>query len=202
MYNGSAVGHIETQIQRKNNSYNIYSTTKAEGIASILMGGNLVQKCHFDAQKNMISSKTFTSEKQGKNSYTNTIDYDWKKLKINFNKGQQALDMPNGYIVDNCNFQFAAAFSKQNLLKKDSIYVIDGKKKRIRGYRFLSSNKERINTPLGEFDTTKIVLHRELDKKKQLTFWLADDRPYYPIKFMDSRKGSDRVMLLQKVKTS
>jgi len=202
VYNGASVGHINTQIESKGNSYSIYSKTSAEGIASILMGGDLIQKCKFDTLNDAIRPTHFVTEKLGKKSYTNTVTYDWKNRKINFNNGENSSDMPKGYILDNCNFHFATAFGKDKHLKKTSIYVVDGKKNRMRGYQFVSSSKETIDTPMGKFNTTKIVLRRELNENKKLVLWLADDKPFYPIKFMDSRKSSDRTMLLQSVKTS
>jgi len=110
--------------------------------------------------------------------------------------------MPKGYIVDNCNFHFAAAFTSLSQLKKQPIYVVDGSKQRLRGYQFISSNKEVIKTPAGEFNTTKMVFKREHNDKKKLTFWLAEGQSFYPIKFMDSRKKSNRTMLLKSVARS
>lgn len=201
IWNGSNLGYIETTINHQDNIVDIKSVTKAEGMASIWLGGDLIQTCQFETRDNMIFSNTFGSQKEGKNKYTNLVEYDWDTRKISFND-EPAFDMPKGYIVDNCNFHFAAAYTEIDRLKNNSIYVMDGKKKRIRGYVFESATQEVLKTPLGEFDTTKIVLRRELDENKTFTFWVEVDKPFFPLKMMDSRKSGRRVMLIQNIETS
>lgn len=201
IWNSSNLGQIETTINSAKNAIDITSVTKAEGMASIWLGGDLVQTCAFETRDNMIFSQVFSSQKKGSNKYKNLIEYDWQSQKISFND-EPAFDMPKGYIVDNCNFHFAAAYTEIDKLKNNPIYVMDGKKKRIRGYVFDSVSEERLKTPVGEFDTTKIVLKRELDENKKFTFWVSADKPFFPLKMMDSRKSGRRVMLIQSIKTS
>ncbi|MGH1539901.1 MAG: DUF3108 domain-containing protein [Arenicella sp.] len=201
IWNGSNLGQIETNITQEEDRFEIASVTKAEGMASIWLGGNLLQKCSFQTRDSMIFSNEFHSTKKGKAGYSNTINYDWKSQKITFND-DPAFDMPKGYIVDNCNFHFAAAYTAINKLKENSIYVMDGKKKRIRGYVFKSISEEQLTTPIGDFDTTKIVLERELDPNKTFTFWISPDKPYFPLKMMDQRKSGQRIMLIQNLNPS
>ena len=198
IWNGSNLGRIETSINSANNNVDITSITKAEGMASIWLGGALVQSCAFETRDNMVFSSTFSVEKKGRNKYKNLVKYDWETQKISFND-EPAFDMPKGYIVDNCNFHFAAAYSGIDRLKNNPIYVMDGRKKRIRGYVFESISEERIETPIGNFDTTKIVLKRELDENKKFTFWVSPEKPFFPLKMMDSRKSGKRIMLIQSV---
>lgn len=201
IWNGSNLGQIETKINSEKTTINITSITKAEGMASIWLGGDLTQTCQFKAYDNMIFSQIFSSQKQGSNQYKNLVEYDWEEQKISFND-EPAFDMPKGYIVDNCNFHFAAAYTEIDKLKDNPIYVMDGKKKRIRGYVFKSVVSERIKTPVGEYDTTKIVLQRELDENKTFTFWVSPEQPFFPLKMMDSRKSGQRVMLIKSIETS
>ena len=198
IWNGSNLGRIETTINNEENSVDITSITKAEGMASIWLGGDLVQTCQFEKRDNMILSRNFSAQKKGSNKYTNLIEYDWEAQKISFNS-EPVFDMPQGYIVDNCNFHFAAAYTELDKLKNGPVYVMDGKKKRIRGYVFDSVSEERIETPVGEFDTTKIVLRRELDENKKFTFWVSPDKPFFPLKMMDSRKSRKTIMLIQSI---
>ena len=201
IWNGSNLGRIETTINHELNNFEVASITKAEGMASIWLGGDLIQKCRFETRDNMIFSRDFSSQKKGSNSYTNIVNYDWQNQKITFND-EPAFDMPRGYIVDNCNFHFAAAYTDIDKLKDNAIYVMDGKKRRIRGFILISVDNERIETPIGEFDTTKIVWQRELDDSKTFTFWIDPKQPYFPLKMMDSRKSGKRVMLIQSLEQS
>lgn len=198
VWNGSNLGQVETTIKQQDATFEVASITKAEGMASIWLGGDLIQSCQFETRDNMIYSSQFVSKKEGKNSYANIIKYDWPNQKITFNE-EPAFDMPSGYILDNCNFHFAAAYTAQEKLRNNTIYVLDGKKKRIRGYIFKSSSEEKLITPVGDFATTKIVLQRELDPAKTFTFWISNEKPYFPLKMMDQRKSGKRILLIQRM---
>ena len=69
------------------------------------------------------------------------------------------------------------------------MYVVDGKKKRIRGFKQRSSEPVTINTKLGEKEAIKLVLERELRPDRTLTFWLSPEDQYLPLKIQESRKS-------------
>jgi len=198
---GADLGQISTQIIRQDDRFSIESVTKAEGAASLLMGGDLVQKCQFDVQSEKIISLSSSANKSGRDAFNNTIELDHNNNKINFqtNAEQQLIDLPAGYVVDSCNFQFAAAYTDLKFLKEVTTYVLDGKRNRVKGYVFKSQTQEELSTKIGIFETTKIVLERELNPEKQFIFWVSKEHPYFPLKMVDKRKNGSRMMSIKSV---
>jgi len=84
---------------------------------------------------------------------------------------------------------FATALLKGELPENELVYVVDGKSKRIRGYKLRSRQNEVIPTPLGEKETVKMVLERELRPDRTLTFWLSKEDQYLPMRIEESRKS-------------
>ena len=193
---GSNLGEIHTTIKKDQNKFEVSSVTKAEGVASLVLGGDLTQQCSFLAQDKQIVSENSSIEKLGRSAFKNTVTIDWQSRFINYND-DPALAIPNGYLVDSCNFQFAAAYTNHDLLKKNTIYVLDGKKSRLKAYVFKSSTQEKLKTPIGEFNTSKIVLERELNPDKSIIFWIAEEYPYFPLKMVEKRKSKKRIMTLK-----
>jgi hypothetical protein len=195
------LGEIHTTISKNKERFQLDSVTKAEGAASFVMGGDLKQSCLFYAKEGKVLTERSNVEKFGRKSFKSGVTLDWQSRKINFEDGT-TLDIPDGYIIDSCNFQFAAAYTDIDLLKNNTIYVLDGKKSRIKGYVFKSESNEKLKTSFGEFETTKIVLERELNPEKSFIFWIAKEHPFFPLKMMDKRKKGSRIMTLKSFKES
>ena len=79
------------------------------------------------------------------------------------------------------------------------MYVLDGKKSRLKAYIFKSLTQEKIKTPIGEFEANKIVFERELNPEKSVTFWTAKEHPYFPLKMLEKRKSKKRIMTIKSV---
>ena len=98
--------------------------------------------------------------------------------------------MPQGYLINNCNMPFALALLKDNEIT-ETVYIVDGKKTRIRGYRLKSKSREMLNTKIGSLDTVKIVFERDLKSEKTLTLWLSKKHYFLPVKMQERRE--DRI---------
>jgi len=84
---------------------------------------------------------------------------------------------------------FAVALLKGEIPNNQSMYVVDGKERRLRGYTLRSSDNETLATKLGDKQVTKVVFERELRPDRTLTFWLSHDDEYLPLKIEQSRKS-------------
>lgn len=197
----SNLGQINTRITKNGNDFQINSITRAEGLASLVMGGDLKQKCSFETKESNIKSLSSSVEKMRRNAFNKSIEIDWNSNKILFEK-DISLDIPNGYLVDICNFHFAAAYTDLEFLKNNTIYALDAKKQQTKGYVFKSASPETLETPAGVFHTTKIILERELNPDRSFIFWITEENPYFPIKMMDSRKKNSRTMTLKSIQQS
>lgn len=183
-YGNATLGKVETELSKTKQGYAVFSETKAQGIAAILMGSNFQEACEFSVAQGRAVSQTYAGGRRDLSDYE--VSFDWQTRKIMFSDGE-SLDMPTGYMVDNCNMLFAAALLGDIETLDESLYIVDGKKKRIRGYRLKSSTDEQLMTSFGEFDTRKIVFERELKPERTLTFWLSPKYSHVPLKMVERR---------------
>lgn len=197
-WGNATLGNLETFIKTEGeDKYSVHSKTKTQGLASILMGSNIEETCNFQTENNQVISQEYNSGQSNNGNYDFAVQFDWEERKINFE--DTTLDMPKGYVVDNCTFPFAAAFSQGNNLADEIIYVVDGKSKRIRGYKFNSVTDEILDTKFGQLNTLKVVLERELKSERTFTFWLAKDKQFMPVKMEEKRESRTTTMMAQSI---
>jgi len=189
----ATLGRVENILKtRDNGGYSIESVTKAQGMAAIVLGRNEQQSCEFEVLDGKAVSQKYDGGRIGKTDYQ--VAFDWAGRKASFKdirkkSADETVDLPDGYIVDNCSMWFAVALLKGEIPDSESMYVVDGKNKRIRGFKLRSSNDEIITTKLGDKQVTKVVFERELRPGRTLTFWLSHDDEYLPLKMQESRKS-------------
>jgi hypothetical protein len=185
-FGNATLGKIKTNLSTTKNGYAIESVTRFQGMAAIITGNNHQESCEFQIKDGKAITNQYSGGRIGKDEYN--VGFDWQARKVNFNK-KQSMDMPQGYVVDNCVMWFAAALLKGEGLDQQVMYVVDGNKKRIRGFKQRSSELVNIDTKLGEKDVIKLVFERELRPERTLTFWLSPENQYLPLKIQESRKS-------------
>ena len=155
---GAHLGRLVANFQVTDEGIQGRSETRAEGMASILLGGDLSETCGFEADGNRVISRSYVSSKKGRGAYEYATEFDWEARKIHFDN-DVTLDMPEGYVVDNCNLWFAAALSRGPMLSEQPLYVVDATSQRIRGYQVSSVTEEMLDTVLMTLEEqTDVVL--------------------------------------------
>jgi len=182
----ATLGKVQSSLTTTDSGYAIKSVTKAQGMALLLMQSNIQESCEFEVIDGRAVARRYTGGTVKKTEYS--VAYDWNNRKVNLSE-EESLDMPQGYVVDNCIMWFATALLKGQLPEGEQVYVVDGKSKRIRGYKLRSSEEELLKTPLGEKETVKMVLERELRPNRTLTFWLSKSDQFLPVRIEESRKS-------------
>jgi hypothetical protein len=200
-YGNATLGKIETVLSKVDGGYAVSSATKAQGIAAILLGSNYQEACNFSVEQGRAVSNDYSGGRRDLSDYQ--VSYDWQRRKITFKDGEnnKTLDMPQGYVVDNCNMMFAAALLGDTETLAESLYIVDGKSKRIRGYRLKSSTAEMLSTDFGEFATQKVVFERELKPERTLTFWLSPKYSYVPLKMVERRRKRTTTFLVDAIES-
>jgi len=187
-------GKIQTELSRTANGYSVSTLTKAQGMAATFLGTNIQESCEFKIEEQRAVPVSYAGGTIKEQNYA--VSYDWQNRKIGF-VDDESLDMPQGYVIDNCLMPFAISILKGIKPGNESIYVVDGKKRRIRGYKVRSIGQEEINTPLGKLKTTKMVLEREFRPERTFTFWLSNKDQYLPVKMEEKRKSRTTTMLVR-----
>ena len=196
-YGNATLGRFETQLSRgKEGGYSVMSALQGQGIAAILMGSNYQESCDFSIENGRAISNNYAGGRKALEDYQ--VKFDWTERKINFSDGE-TLDMPKGYVVDNCNMFFAAALLKGEGLSEQPLYIVDGKKKRIRGYNLRSSTSELLSTNLGHLNTLKIVLERELQPERTISLWLSPENSFIPLKMEERRSKRTTTMIVDQI---
>ena len=195
----ATVGRLETTLTRYNNNYTSQSTTKAQGLAAILMGGDIHLNCEFRTEPGLALSQKYAGGNKKADKFQ--VTYDWDTRKIIFSDGE-SLDMPPGYITDTCNMPFVVALLNEDHLSENVLYVLEGSEKRIRGYRHKSSNPETLETPLGAMETIKVTFEREFKPERTLSFWLSLEHDHVPIKIEDARSSRTITTLVNTIEPS
>jgi len=136
---------------------------------------SLSETSQFTWQQEQIKPLRFTHNRTifGQ-SRRKTLSFDWSKKKItSTNKGKtKVIDNPQE-ALDHLSFQLQLQHDLSANKIHNKVYRIADKKK-IKEYTFKIIGEERIQTALGELDTTKVMVNR--DNNKRITYiWLAKD---------------------------
>ena len=187
-------GKIQTKLERNANGYSVSTLTKAQGLAATFLGTNIQENCDFKIEQARAVPTSYAGGTIKSENYK--VSYDWQNRKINFSD-DESLDMPQGYVIDNCAMPFALTILKGIAPGNEAIYVVDGKKRRIRGYKVQATEQETIKTAIGELQTTKMVLEREFRPERTFTFWLSNENEYLPVKMQEKRKSRTTTMMVR-----
>ena len=197
----ATLGRTETILSKNDSGYEVLTKTKAQGLAAIIMGSNEQQSCDFSIKEGRAISNSYSGGREDSSDYK--VDFDWQQRKISFNSGD-SLDMPQGYVVDSCNMPFAASLLYQHEAHEahdEVMYVVDGRNKRIRGYKLKSTSSESLETSIGKQETLKIVLEREFNPQRTFTIWVAPKWAYVPLKMEEKRSSRTTTMIVDKIES-
>jgi len=195
-YGSAILGRVQTILKKTEKGYTVESATETEGLAAILMGENIQENCEFELHNNRVVSQHYAGGQVQPGDYT--VTYSWPDRKINFANGE-SLDMPQGYILDSCNLPFAAALMRIEDLITEKIYVVDGDKMRVRGYSLKSIEKENLISKIGNIDTIRVILERELTPDRTLSFWFSPEHSYAPVKIEQQRKNRTTTLTVDSI---
>ena len=126
------------------------------------------------------------------------VGFDWTNRKLNFQK-DETIDMPEGYVIANCAMWFAMSLARGEGLEDELVYSVEGRDKRIRGYRFQSLESETMETKIGTRSVLKLVLERERRPDRTLTFWLSKDDQYLPLQIQEKRESRTTTVSVEKL---
>lgn len=187
-YYDTGLGNLVTELNRNGDTYEVQAETRAEGLASILLGGTLREECEFSISDSMeVKPLHYTIEKEGNDPYTHSADFLWKDMKVAYDDGK-SLDIPlAGYVIDNCTVPFAfAAADKITVKEYPYIHILGGK--RLRHYEDIQVSRETVEVPAGTFEAVRIDQQRVGSPDKKLSIWVAPGLQNIAVKIEERRK--------------
>lgn len=214
---GSPVGKAYYRLSQQNNGCYVYQGyANPEGIAALLVS-TTTERSEFCVNQGVIQPRSYRmwqgepddmADLDADVAGDDDEDIDDRNYLAIFRNGAtegqtNALPpkaLPTG-TVDNSSMHFAIrdAVAKQMLTgDRQPFEITVFKENKIKKYQFKIKGGGRMETAAGKFNTVRV--ERVDHKKKRLTFWLAADHNYLPIKVKRAKKGgSDLTMTLRKI---
>lgn len=186
-YYDTGLGNLVTELSRNGDTYEVRAETRAEGLASILLGGTLREECEFSVSDSMeIRPLHYSIEKEGSDPYMHSADFLWKDMKVAYEDGKSLGIPPEGYVIDNCTVPFAfAAADKITVKEYPYIHILGGK--RLRHYEEIKVSRETVEVPAGKFDAVRIDQQRVGSPDKKLSIWVAPELRNIAVKIEERR---------------
>lgn len=192
------LGTLITSLRKIEEGYEVQSETRAEGLAALLVGGSLYERCRFDVTEDGLKPLTYGVVSETRRAYKRDVSFDWSTRSISFSSGESVPMPDSGFLIDNCSFPFAVMLSASELSRQKQIHLVGGK--RIRQFENITVTREGLSTPLGTFDTLRVQQQRVGKPERKLTMWLAVERQHLPVKIVEERKSRTTTMVLRTVK--
>ncbi len=194
---GSAeLGSLSTKLRRQGETYEVDSRTRAEGVASILLGGDIRENCTFSVRSERIRTLKYQVTREGRKGFRHDVDFDWEAGTLRFSNGE-IRRLPDGYTLDNCSVPFAFMVGTPNTFANGMMNIVGGQ--RIRQFTNASVTEERLSTPIGVLDSIRIEQRRYDKPERTFTVWVAPSRGNLPVKIVERRPSRVTTMLLTSV---
>ncbi|MFC1681749.1 DUF3108 domain-containing protein [Pseudomonadota bacterium] len=189
------LGSLISTLERKGDAFEVIAETRAEGMASILLGGTVREFCRFSTDGNALTPESYRITREGKDAFDQSVSFNWDERRVIFSNGTNFV-ISDGYIVDNCSLPYAFIVGGAETFKGRSLHVVGGNK--IRRFENLNISEDTVVTPIGEFQTVRIEQERYDRPDRKLTIWLAPDQHNLPVKIVEQRKSRpDTTMVLR-----
>lgn len=174
------------------NEYEYLSETRTTGLAALFKKLHVVEKSLFRLGTDALIPLTYSYQRQGDEPENESMKFDWDKMQLIkvFNGSTNTVSIPEDLSapLDKLLYQYALMFDLNNGRIPDKYTVMD--KRRIKTYDISFLGEEVVETPLGAFNTYKILRARN-NKDKQTYLWCAKDLDYLPVKLDEYKKGEN-----------
>lgn len=188
------LGHVEKRLNFNDGIYTADSDIKPNTAAKLLYKGEVYEKSTFKVEDNILTSLSFHAVRINYKPYDRKAIFNINKNTVTYNNGESEKLRENTY--DLGSFPFAFMLEDLNTIENKVYQINNGKG--YRAYEVLKPQRQRINTPAGDFDTTKITLKRQDSENRFYYVWLADST-HYPVKIERNKDGKKSTLELRTI---
>src|SRR5438874_13394257 len=184
--NGSVMAEATEQLQYAGGNYQLTETWKGKGFYALL--GSARRVSQGSIENGALRPREFFDERSGRDTARAWFDWKAQTLTMQYkgNKGVEPLP-PNAQ--DRLSFLFALSLLPAGKSDSISYSIADGKGLSRHTYKLVG--RERIKTPVGEFDTVKAA--RQGDDRETAEVWLAPQYSYLPLRLLVVDKDGTRM---------
>ncbi len=195
--NTRAARVIRSLARLDDNSYEYRSETKTVGLISLFRKLHIVESSRLIVEERMLKPVYYSYGRTGyrkKRDVSIEFNRAANKIKNTINGDFWHLPMEPA-VMDKLLYQLAIMHDLQNGRIPASYRIADGGG--IKTYSFEKLGEEVVETPLGSFDTIKMLRHKPGSSRKSV-FWCAPDLEFLQVKVEHTEKdGSTTVAVLK-----
>jgi len=165
------------------------SETKTTGLVALFHKDHIIEESKLRINNNSLNAIDYSYKRTGgKKKRIINVKFDWdNRLIINkVNDTTQEFPLENN-TLDKLMYQYVVMRDLQKGNLPVSYSIVDGRK--ISNYRFELHGEEKLVTPIGEFNTIKIVRKKQGSENKTY-LWCAPDLQFLPVKVINIEKDS------------
>ena len=179
------------------NSYEYRSETKTVGLISLFKKVHIVETSRLTVRERLLRPVYYSYKRTGDRKKRDvSIEFNWQTSKIKHTINGDFWHMPiEPAVMDKLLYQLAIMYDLQNGQTPDSYLIADGGG--IKTYRFEKLGEEIIETPLGSFNTVKMLRHKPGSSRRSV-FWCAPALEFLPIKVEHTEKDGKRTVAVIK----
>jgi len=200
LINGVPMAKVSFSLHKQVNGDYVYQRKlESVGIASLFGKKVSIATSRWRFTNNWIQVLEFQSSNEDGDADDNLhLIFNWKTARV---KNVSTADpwqtkMPEG-TLDKLVMQLALLFELRDGSTEFQYPVAH--QGRIKQYRFKQTGKEKIELPMGEYDT--LIVERLDDDRDKTKIWSVPELNYFPVRFLELKKsGKKKELLLRKVK--
>ena len=186
--NDTKVGLMQRRFfQQKNGKYTFRSESKTTGFIALIKKVHILEVSTWDLIGSYFTPLNYTYQHtKGKKERDVEINFNWEKKQITnrVNESTWHMQTQTG-IQDKLLYQLTIMSDLKSAHIPENYAIADGGK--IKQYMFKRIADETLKTPLGEFNTIKLALHKS-NKKQETFLWCAYELDFLPIKVTNTEK--------------
>ena len=195
--NTKAARVVRSLARLDDGSYEYSSETKTTGLISLFKKVHIVETSRLMVQGRLLQPVYYSYKRTGdrkKRDVSIEFNRDAKKIKNTINGDFWHLPMEPA-VMDKLLYQLAIMYDLQNGRTPASYRIADGGG--VKTYSFEKLGEEVVETPLGSFNTVKMLRHKPGSSRKSV-FWCAPDLKFLQVKVEHTEKdGSTTVAVLK-----
>ncbi len=193
---GAKVARIRRRISPMADArFEYFSETKTVGLVALFRKDHIIEKSIWDFAASRPKPSLYTYQHTGgKKDRRVSVEFDWEQLKIINTINGDAWQMPGTpEVMDKLLYQLAIMLDLEAGKARASYTIADGGK--IKNYSFEKLGRERLQTPLGEFDTIKMIRYKD-NRTRTVTLWCAEKLRYLPVKVENIEKDRNKTVAM------
>lgn len=195
--NTRAARVVRSLARLDDNSYEYRSETKTVGLVSLFRKLHIVESSRLIVEERMLKPVYYSYDRTGykkKRDVSIEFNYAANKIKNTINGDFWHLPM-EPVVMDKLLYQLAIMHDLQDGRTPVSYRIADGGG--IKTYSFEKLGEEVVETPLGSFNTIKMLRHKPGSSRKSV-FWCAPDLEFLQVKVEHTEKDGSKTVAVIK----